>query len=89
MDLKLRGLLFAIAMIFGGIANALAFMVLGRMRRLGFDVGLWRWPQEDFRLYANYWNLAPTKGWSRLPLAAALISFVLAGISLFRCVLGK
>jgi len=89
MDFRLRGLLFAIAMTFGGIANGLAFMVLGRMRSLGFSVGLWRWPRKDFQLYRTYWNIAPTNGWSRLPIMVSLIAFILAGIFLFWCVLGS
>jgi hypothetical protein len=87
MDWKLRGLLFAMAMVLTGIANVFAFKVLGRMRSLGFSVGLWRWPRKDFQLYSRYWTIAPTKGWSRLPLVAALFAFALAVIFLFWCCL--
>jgi hypothetical protein len=82
MHWMLRGVLFATAMVFGGIANACAFFILGRMRDLGFSVGFWR-TGKDFKLYRGYWNIAPHRGWSRLPVIAGAIAFVLSGIFLF------
>jgi hypothetical protein len=67
----------------GGIANACAFFILSRMESLGFSVGLWRWPGKDVQLYSGYWNIAPTRGWSRLPLIAAAVAMVLGVIFLF------
>lgn len=74
---------FAVAMLFGVVANGCAFFVLGRMRSLGRNVGVWRWPQKDFALYRDYWNLAPANRWSRLPLIVGLVSFLLAAGFLF------
>jgi hypothetical protein len=80
-------LLFVVAMIFGAIANACAFFILGRMRSLGFSVGLWR-GRKDLQLYSAYWKIAPKQGWSRFPLVAFVVALVVAGIFLFRIVLG-
>ena|SRR5215467_12068054 len=71
-------LLFGLAMLFGGFANSLAFVVLNRMDEAGYKVGYWRWFSEDLRLYSEYWRIAPVKGWSRSALSGALISFLLA-----------
>jgi len=43
---------FAAAMVFGALANGLAFFVLGRMRSLGHQVGIWR-TDRDWALYRN------------------------------------
>ena len=37
-------LLLGLAMLFGGFANSLAFVVLNRMGEAGYEVGYWRWP---------------------------------------------
>lgn len=71
-------LLFGMAMLFGGFANSLAFLVLHRMESAGYEVGLWRWPGKDFRLYSEYWRIAPQKGWSRWMLSGFLLCFGLA-----------
>ena len=52
------------------------------MDSAGYDVGIWRWPR-DFKLYAEYWRIAPQKGWSRLTLGGAVFCFLLAGVFLF------
>jgi hypothetical protein len=80
------GFLFVLAMIFGVIANACAFLIFARMRSLGFSVGVWR--RKDLQLYSGYWNIAPKQGWSRLPLVAGGIAFVFAAILLL-CSLWK
>jgi hypothetical protein len=77
---------FAIAMLFGGLANACSFFVLGRMRSLGRNVGAWRWPHKDIALYRDYWNLAPERNWSRAPLIIGLVSFILAAYFLLSLV---
>jgi hypothetical protein len=87
MSWTVRGLMFATAMVFGGIANACAFFILGRMRSIGFSVGLWR-AGKDLNLYYGYWNIAPKRGWSRLPLIAGVLSFVLGGFFLFYSAFG-
>jgi len=70
-------------MLFGGLANSLAFLILHRMDLAGYEVGLWRWPQKDFKLYSEYWRIAPLRGWSRWALAGFVLCFVLAGVFLF------
>ncbi len=70
-------LLFGIAMVFAGLANYLAFTVLHRMQSAGVQVGLWR-GRNDFRLYGDYWRIAPERGWSRLPIIGLVVSFLLA-----------
>ncbi len=69
---------FAAAMVFGGLANGLAFLVLGRMRSLGHRVGIWR-TCKDWALYREYWRVAPEKNWSRAPITIGILSFILAG----------
>jgi hypothetical protein len=48
----------------------------------GYEVGLWRWPR-DFKLYSEYWRIAPLKGWSRWALAGSVLCFALAAAFLF------
>jgi hypothetical protein len=76
-------ILFGIAMLFAGLANGLAFLVLHRMALAGYEVGLWRWPQKDFKLYLEYWRIAPLRGWSRWVLAGAVLCFAFGGLFLF------
>ena len=74
--LRYRALvLFGVAMLCGGLANSLACFVLHRMDTAGYEVGYWRWFPTDLGLYSEYWRTAPTKGWSRLPLAGAVLCF--------------
>jgi hypothetical protein len=73
---------FGMMWLFGGLANSLAFLVLHRMDSAGYDVGIWRWP-KDFKLYSEYWRIAPNKGWSRFTLVAAVLCFLLAAVCLF------
>ena len=47
--------LFAGAMVFGAMANGLAFFILYRMRSLGYGVGLWR-TSRDWALHREYWE---------------------------------
>lgn len=68
---------FAFAMVFAGVANALLFLVLGRMRSLGVRVGLWR-TGRDWALYRQYWRIAPQQSWSRAPIVVAALSFAIA-----------
>jgi hypothetical protein len=68
---------FAAAMIFGGIANALLFLVLLRMRSAGERIGFWR-THKDWALYRQYWQIAPARNWSRAPIILSLMSLVLA-----------
>jgi hypothetical protein len=75
--------LFTVSMMFGALANVCAFFILARMRSLGFSVGIWRWPRKDWLLYRGYWNIAPNKDWSRLPIILGLVSFALAAAFLF------
>jgi hypothetical protein len=79
--------LFGTAMLFAGLANSLSFVVLHRMDLAGFKVGIWRWPGRDFKLYAEYWRIAPLKGWSRWALAGSFLSFGLALVFLLSCAL--
>jgi hypothetical protein len=73
---------FGMMCMFGGLANSLAFLVLHRMDSAGYDVGIWRWTR-DFKLYAEYWRIAPDKGWSRFALIAAVLCFLLAAAFFF------
>jgi hypothetical protein len=73
---------FALAMIFALLANACVFLILYRMKSLGFRVGIWR-TGKDFQLYSGYWNIAPKRGWSRLPFIVMVASFGAAVIFLF------
>jgi hypothetical protein len=82
-------LLFGLAMLFGGFANSLAFLVLNRMDEAGYRVGYWRWFSEDLRLYAEDWRIAPLKGWSRSALSGALVCFLLAAVLLFSIFAGN
>jgi hypothetical protein len=68
LPLPLKPVLFGLAMLFAGVANSLAFIVLGRMTAAGSSVGVVRWPGADFRLYSAYWKIAPARGWSGAPL---------------------
>lgn len=79
---------FASAMAFGGLANGLACFVFWRMRKLGWQVGIWRTIGKDWALYRAYWRVAPEQNWSRIPLIIAPISFLLAGYLLFMAVGG-
>ncbi len=80
---NIQVVLFGVAMLFGGAANGFAFLVLHRMESAGYVVGMWRTALKDFRLYSKYWRIAPQKRWSRLPIIAMFLSFVLAGCFLF------
>jgi hypothetical protein len=68
---------FAAAMIFGALVHGLALFVLARMRLLGHRVGIWR-THRDWALYREYWRVASERNWSRVPIMAGLLSFVLA-----------
>ncbi len=68
---------FAVGVLFGLAANGCAFLVLHRMSTAGYKVGIWRW-YKDIDVYRAYWNLAPSKGWSRAPLLISIITFFLA-----------
>lgn len=76
-------LMFGAAMFFGGLANGLACHVLHQMEAAGYDIGYWRWFPKDFRLYSEYWRIAPLRGWSRLTLAGSILCFLLAAVFLF------
>ncbi len=78
-------LFFAIAMFFGLVANAAAFLVLEGMETLGWSrTG---WVGRDFQMYAAYWRIAPQKGWSRVAHLLVPVAFVLAAAFLFRSAL--
>jgi hypothetical protein len=77
--------LFAGAMVFGAMANGLAFSILYRMRSLGYKVGLRR-TSRDWALYREYWRIAPSKSWSRAPLPLAIASFAVGAVLLFTAV---
>ena len=68
---------FVAAMVFGALANGLAFIVLGRMRSFGHRVGVWR-THSDWALYREYWRVAPGNNWSRAPITIGILSFILA-----------
>jgi len=76
--MSIRWPYFGAAMLLGGLANGLAFLVLDRMGSLGHQVGTWR-THKDWALYREYWRIAPGRNWSRAPITMALLSFVLAG----------
>jgi hypothetical protein len=76
---------FVTSMVFGGIANALAFLILGRMRTLGLRVGLWR-THRDWVPYRQYWRIAPEQNWSRAPIVVGLLSLVPAAYFLWLAV---
>ena len=76
-------ILFGVAMLFGGIANSRACLVLDRMDAAGYDVGYWRWFPKDLKLYSEYWRIAPNKGWSRFTLGGSILCFLLAALFLF------
>lgn len=67
---------------------ARGFLVLHRMESAGYEVGLWRWPGWDFRLYSEYWRIAPQKGWSRWMLSGFLVCFGLAAAFLLSIPMG-
>ena len=79
---ELQVLTFGIAMLFGGLANYFAFTVLHHMASAGYKVGTWR-TYKDFGLYSEYWNIAPQKQWSRLPIVGFVLCFCLAACFLF------
>jgi hypothetical protein len=76
---------FAASMVFAGVANGLAFFILYRMRSLGYRVGVWR-TSRDWSLYREYWRIAPSKSWSRAPIALAVASFAAGAVLLFMSV---
>jgi hypothetical protein len=78
-----NSVLFAVSMLLAALTASCAFFVLGRMRTLGFSVGIWRWRRKDWLLYRGYWNIAPKKSWSRLPIYLGAASFFLATVFLF------
>jgi len=67
---------WAVAIPVGVIANFLAFQIFTRLESVGYSRRWWQ--MEDFRLYKLYWKIAPEHGWSRTPLIAAGICFVIA-----------
>lgn len=69
---------FGLAMLAGGLTNVVAYFVLRRMQVAGYSLGARRWSQQDFKLYAEYWRVAPVKGWSRWILVALVVDFALA-----------
>jgi hypothetical protein len=69
---------FGLAMLSGGLTNAVAYFVLRRMQVAGYSVGYLRWMQRDFKLYTEYWRIAPVRGWSRWTLVALVANFGLA-----------
>jgi hypothetical protein len=77
--------LFLIAMVYGGLANGSAFVVLGRMRSLGYPVGIWRTP-SDAALYREYWRIARSKNWSRVPIVLFYANAVLAAGLMFAAI---
>ncbi len=79
--------LWAVTMLFAGIANAFAFWVFARLDSAGYPRRWWR--MEDFRLYSVYWKLAPKQGWSRLPLIGAGAALLIAGTALLIAVFGN
>jgi len=80
-------ILFGTAMLFVGLANSLAFRVLHRMELAGYEVGFWR-THNDFKLYGEYWRIAPLKGWSRWTLTGSILCFVIGALFLFSSVFG-
>lgn len=52
MLMSVRWPLFGAAMLLGGLANGLAFLVLDRMSSLGYPVGIWR-TYKDWALIAS------------------------------------
>jgi len=74
--------LFGAAMLFGGLANSLACLVLHRMHTAGYDVGYWRWFSTDLEIYSEYWRTASSRGWSRSPLVSAIFCFLVAAMFL-------
>jgi len=78
MLMSVRWPFFGAALLLGGLANGLAFLVLDRMSSLGHQVGIWR-TYKDWALYREYRRIAPDRNWSRAPITIAVLSFVLAG----------
>lgn len=74
-------------MVFVGLANGLAFLILSRMRSLGLRIGFWR-IHKDWALYRQYWRVAPRQKWSRAPIIFAVLSFVLAACLMWISLLG-
>jgi len=72
-------ILFGFTMFFAGVANSLAFRILDRMDEAGYEIGYWRWFGQDLKTYAEYWRIAPQKGWSRSTLTGVVICVLLAG----------
>jgi hypothetical protein len=72
------GAAFAFALAFASVANVVAFRILGRMKAAGYEVGFWRM-SRDYRLYSDYWRIAPERGWSRAP----LVILIAAGAGMF------
>lgn len=70
-----------------GVATVLAFWIFARLDSVGHPRHWWR--NEDLRLYRLYWKLAPEHDWSRVPLVAAAISFLIAGVALFIAAFGN
>ena len=66
---------FGLALLSSGLTNAVAFFVLRRMQVAGYSVGHRRWMQRDFKLYTEYWRIAPLRGWSRWILVALVAGF--------------
>jgi hypothetical protein len=69
--------LIGLALFSGGLTNVAAAFVLRRMQVAGYQVGYRRWMQQDFKLYTEYWRIAPLKNWSRWILVALVAGFVL------------
>jgi hypothetical protein len=84
-DQSVAEMLFGSAMLLAGVANSLAFLVFHRMHLAGYEVGIWRWPGKNFKLYAAYWRIARERGWSRWVLTGVVLSFGLALALLYCC----
>jgi hypothetical protein len=70
---------WAVAIPCAAIANFFAFQIFTRLESAGYPRRWWR--MEDFRLYKLYWKLAPEHGWSRTPLIAAGVCFVIVAVA--------
>jgi hypothetical protein len=82
----LRRFFLGLSMLFGGIASAFFLTILDHLHLSGHRVGFWRTAWKDFELYSEYWRTAPTKGWPRWYLSAAIAATMISAVSMVAAV---
>jgi hypothetical protein len=65
----LRAVVISAAVILSLASFVGYFIIIDRLDSIGYDLGFWFWvlPWKHWSMYFDYWDIAPRKGWSRIP----------------------